>query len=326
MITISLIVPVYNPPLDRFRLCLKSLADQIYKDFEVILVDDGGWEDYEYVVNEYASLLPHLKILHQDHKGVSAARNNGIRSAQGEYIAFCDSDDFVEDNYLYSMAKAIPGFDLVICGIAEQFFPVNESKVNKSIFASLPSRYNWLQYTNFCWNKLFKKEIIINNNIFFDENIKLGEDALFLNQYFSCCNRIRLLSANLYHYMPNLNSATHSYKYEFWDWEQLVIDAQYKFFTQYGLNEFEVKFMQRWLYIKLKVAINYYLDNEIDKRKLHNRLSQIVSNLYFPKLYAMTDYNHNELFNRKDRVFLWLWSKLGIKGIKIGRFLKRLKG
>lgn len=323
---ISVIIPVHNPPLARFRLCLKSIASQIYENYEVILVDDGSTNNYENVLNDYRGKIPGLQVIKQECGGVSKARNNGIAHATGEYIAFCDSDDYVEDNYLYSMAKAMDSVDLVICGVTEQSFPTIDSKVNGSIFSAFPSKYIWLQYVNFSVNKLYRADFFRDYGLQFDESVFLGEDALFLNSYLKHCSRICTISSNLYHYLPNPDSAIHNYKPDYWQWEKRVIEAQLDFFTRIPLNDNEIQFMQRWLYIKFKGAINYYIDNENNPIALHRYLKEIEKNSYFEKLYSIWDYKLNPCLNAKDRVFLKFWKNLGVKGMLLGRGVtKRLK-
>lgn len=117
---ISVIVPVYNvaPYLHK---CVDSLLDQTYPDLEIILVDDGSTDGSERICDEYAGRYPHITVIHQKNAGLSVARNVGLEAASGEWIAFLDSDDWVEKNMyevLFSLSQTY-GADLTSCATRE---------------------------------------------------------------------------------------------------------------------------------------------------------------------------------------------------------------
>ena len=141
---ISVIVPFYKTPIVRLRYCIESLLKQTYENFELLLIDDGNSVKYEAIKNEYEELDSRIHFIRQENAGVSVARNNGLHHAKGKYIVFCDSDDYVESNYLHELHNAVQDCDLAICGVADQWFPVIESKVDMRVFCSLPSVYNSL--------------------------------------------------------------------------------------------------------------------------------------------------------------------------------------
>lgn len=326
---ISVIVPVRNPPLAQFRLCLQSLAGQLYDNYEVILIDDGSDDkSFENIVTEYKDKFSDIKIIRQEHQGVGVARNNGIQSSSGDFIAFCDCDDFLSDNFLYNLRKAIQGVDLAICGVTEQFYPTFNSLVDMRIFSSMPSSYNYVQYVNFSVNKLYRKNIIQDNHIIFDGSIKLGEDALFLATYFSKCNRIRTIEDKLYHYLPNTHSAVHTYYPEYWDWESKGIIAQLKMFGTHPLNFMEQQFMQHWLFDKVRGAVNYYVDvGHINEETLRRKaiLSKIMQSDIYRKLMIDSNYKNNIFLSSKDKKVLWIWKHFGLENsVKIKKLYHRL--
>src|SRR5665647_1387418 len=98
---ISIIVPVYNVEL-YIRECLDSILTQTFKDFEVILVNDGSTDQSGDICNEYAKNDKRIKVAHKDNGGVSSARNVGIKLAQGDYIGFVDSDDRIDENMYHT--------------------------------------------------------------------------------------------------------------------------------------------------------------------------------------------------------------------------------
>ena len=94
---ISIIVPIYNVEKYLSR-CVDSILNQTFTDFELILVDDGSTDNSGKICDEYAEKDCRIKVIHKDNWGVSSARNVGLENSVGEYIMFCDSDDFVEKN------------------------------------------------------------------------------------------------------------------------------------------------------------------------------------------------------------------------------------
>ena len=96
---VSIVVPIYNTA-QFLRACLDSIISQSYEDFECILVDDGSVDESLEICKEYAHRDPRFVVIHQDNLGVSSARNKGIKIARGEYLAFIDSDDWVDPDYL----------------------------------------------------------------------------------------------------------------------------------------------------------------------------------------------------------------------------------
>lgn len=313
---ISVIVPYYNSNLFRFRRLLESVLSQSFTDFELLVVIDGSKQKYQHIQEDLESKDKRVKFFVQKNAGVSAARNLGIERSSGEYIAFVDSDDFLEDSFLSHLYKAIQGYDIAICGIDEQHYPTITMKMDRRVFFSLPAEYCWLQYTNFSVNKLYRAEIIRSHHIRFQENVRLGEDALFLADYFQYCKSFSLLDERLYHYIPNCNSATNTFLPEYWNWEQQVIDLQWKLYTQYPLTKREEEFLYYWLFIKFKGALFYYISNDYRCNDLDVYLERITSNNYF-KLLLQKDVSVGEFFSKNMIRVLKLWRYSGVFGVKL---------
>lgn len=323
---ISVIVPIHNPPLARFRLCLNSLMNQLGVNYELLLVDDGSTVDVEKIVKKHQNQFKNLEFYHSKKQGVGAARNTGLEMASGDYIVFCDSDDFVENNYLFSLWSALKSADLAICGVTEQFFPVVDSFVDSHVFYSFPSIYNKIQYMNFSVNKIFKKSILDENNIRFDETIALGEDGIFIGEYIKYCKYIRTIANNLYHYLPNPASAIHSYYSNYWQWENRLITLQFEYFTQFPLNSIEEKYMYYWAFYKIRSTVNYYAEHEKNEDKLKKKLVEIEKSQIYTFLMKGCDLKHNIIFNKKEYLLLYTWKKQGLyKGIILKKCASLLK-
>lgn len=320
---ISLIIPMYKTPKLSLRKCLDSILDQTYTNFEVLVIDDGNAPGYEYLKEEYENLDTRIQFIRQKHSGVSVARNLGLRKANGTYISFIDSDDYLDQSFLKEMHQAIQTADLAICAVSEQYYPVYPGWTDRRVFFSKPSFYNGLQYINFVHNKMFRLNIIRENKIEFQEGVKLGEDALFLANYLEKCKGISKIREPRYHYVPAENSAMRHYREEYWKWERQVIDRQWALFHQYPLSQFESQAMEHWLYMKIRFLISYYLRGEKESKVKKKIIREICESSLFECLKKCKLKNHKH-FRRKDKLLIFVWRHLGAYFVWPTMFLFKL--
>ena len=208
----SVIIPIFNAQ-STLRKCLDSVLNQTFIDYEVICVDDGSSDLSGEICEEYALNNPKIRVFHQANRGVSAARNLGLMNAKGEYISFCDSDDWVEREWLsqlISMTTLLPrtlpvhAINLVgpygggYKGVAYEF-----NVDVKDGIQTLKSS----DTLGYLFNKIFDRRIIEQNNIRFDPNLRFREDEDFVLKYLRHIERI-VYSPNLnYNYLiPNLST------------------------------------------------------------------------------------------------------------------------
>ncbi len=202
---LSIIVPVYNTS-KYLKECLNSLLKQTIKDYEIIVIDDGSTDNSLDIIKEFNKKHPKiLKYKSIPNKGVSNARNIGLSMAQGEYIGFVDSDDYVSNSmFLKLYNKAInENADIVECGYNKVYNGKIESlKVkNNDVFDSnILKKPNILcESASYCWLHIFKKELIDKNKISF-ENYTIFEDLLFTYKAFKHANKIVKVFEPLYYY------------------------------------------------------------------------------------------------------------------------------
>ena len=317
MVEISVIVPFYKPQRLQFRKCLDSLAQQHFERYEVILVDDGNPEVWNTIAEEYSKNHQNVQVLHQKNGGVSVARNAGIQKASGKYIAFVDADDYVEKDYLSTLHDAIQDCDLAMCGIAEQYYPMDDRWMEARVFFSTPAVYTGIQYINFCVNKLYKAEIIRENNISFPVDVKLGEDAIFLSGYYQHCRSIRTVSDLLYHYVWTPDSAVHSFDSKYWDYEKRVIEKQLLLFQQYPLTNDHHNELLRWLYLKMQNVTFYYI-GKMPKNESGVIIQTILEATVFKKLRKCSLSHRGTVFAKRERLFLFLMRNFGVIGARLG--------
>lgn len=188
---VSVIIPVYN--VEKYiKECLNSIVNQTFKDIEIICVDDGSTDDSLSILNEYAKKDSRITVLTQKNQGAAVARNRGIEIAKGEYLSILDSDDFFDVKMLEKMYnKAIDtDADIVICeanrieeksknvyilqnALRKRYLP------DKDVFNYADIKDKIFQLTTaWAWNKLFKKDYIIQENVRF-QNLKNINDFYF---------------------------------------------------------------------------------------------------------------------------------------------------
>ena len=200
---ISVIVPVYNVE-QYLRRCIDSILSQTFSDFELLLIDDGSKDKSGDICDEYAAKDARIRVFHKVNGGVSSARNLGLVKANGEFIFFVDSDDYLDNTHLENYSKDIDNFDLIFQGyklVDETTGKILEKKTFHEIETlDFESSMNVMEQIfsigNFfgpTWNKIFRASIISENEIKFKEDVNLREDEIFT---FSYCRFVSLKSAS----------------------------------------------------------------------------------------------------------------------------------
>ena len=190
MPTVSVIVPVYNAEGVVSR-GVDSILAQSYQDFELILVDDGSTDSSGAICDNYAQQDGRVRVIHQENAGVSVARNAGLNVAQGEWVTFVDSDDIVLDGFLESLVIAVnrdERIDLAYCGYAIIDGSTSIKTYRSATYIGKEQLHDVLSSTKLLyrcspWAKFFRRSIITDNGLQFDENLTISEDRLFLYQY-----------------------------------------------------------------------------------------------------------------------------------------------
>lgn len=231
-ILISVIIPVYN--VDKFlHRCVDSIIAQTYKNFEIILIDDGSDDSSGLICDDYAFKYKNIDVYHQKNQGVVSAREKGIYSAKGKYLSFIDADDWVESYFLQSLIENIEKYnaDIVIEGYCKDIKEKNR-KVKNHIEAGIYEAetralfYKEMLQCNtfyefgvepFLWNKLFKRDLFIDCMEGMDDKISEAEDAALVFPYLLHSNRIVVTGDCLYHYVYRKSSVTNERKFNYFD-------------------------------------------------------------------------------------------------------------
>ena len=219
---VSLIVPVYKAE-KYVKHCIESLQSQIFRDIEIILVDDGSPDRSGEICDAYAADDPRIRVIHKENGGVSSARNAGIDAAHGKYIVFADSDDYAEPDYIESLLSARETdreaghiwccFQTVTDYAYEEAKPTCLSDKPEMLFfrAEIMTLHDmWLDTGPFC--KLYRTDVIKKNHIHFDEGLSLGEDWLFNLAYLDAVpdTSIKVIAKPLYNYVQRSSESLDS--------------------------------------------------------------------------------------------------------------------
>lgn len=331
---VSVIVPVYKVPEKYLRQCIGSIRNQTLKEIEIILVDDGSPDDCGKICDEYAEKDPRIKVIHQENRGVSFSRNVGIdcSSRDSEYISFIDADDYVDERYLEVLYKKIRenDSDAVQCNHS---YVTEDGKLTKR--ERIPDRlidlaiekkflYNMItpefsrRYEN-CyygairgvWGKILRKRIITENNLKFNEEMKIGEDAIFVLSFLKCAHYIETFNDYLYVYRVYSMSANRQYRSDIMEQRDRLLLQYLQCFKEDTSIEF------RTCYIRevLSAVINI-LKKDVCRKEKKNRNGEKRLQV---KNFITKEEVSGFLNSRYDRSFFDFKEKILLRSIEKGK-------
>lgn len=320
---ISVIVPVYNGE-KYIRECLDSIFSQTFTDFEIIIVDDGSTDNTFDILTELSVKCNNLSIIRQENKGVSCARNIGIKHAKGKYLCFIDSDDYIKNNFLEKLTEVVreENVDWVLSGNIE----FDDKKVSKKLILPekeyvLSKEIDCLQFFNLSlltapFAKLYRRDIIINNNLLFNEKISYAEDREFNIYYAQNIQNVKSISYIGYYYRTDsINSLSkkkrsYKFKYDLFYWRLLKNNFLRRNHCSNEVNTFLVNVLYHIVNDNIKLLAESYSPKEmnsilsdvlsyIDKKILRKYSSFIKANaiqkyliLYIPLVVLLKIYYH----------------------------------
>lgn len=262
---ISVIIPAYNAART-IRRCIQSVLDQTYTEWEMIIVDDGSKDDTLDICQSYDD--SRIRVLHKENGGVSSARNHGLKFAQGDYIAFIDSDDFIEADYLEHLSQGL-GYDIVISGFCYENTPESSSfhlkLANREAVGRELSKLINADQLCYPWGRLFKRSIIETYHIRFDEAMRFAEDNVFNWEYLCHINSLRIDTTQKdYHKSSDEGGAGYNLSFEEMDYVdgQLFMLSQ-KLESYYGIKlQLQTKQLMHVLFLKdmLSLTATYWFD------------------------------------------------------------------
>lgn len=320
---ISVIVPVYNAEkyLDK---CIESIANQTYRDLEIILVDDGSPDNCPAICDEWAKKDKRIKVIHKPNGGVSSARNAGLDSYTGEYVTFIDSDDYIEVNMFERIFEALSAKDVDLVFIREKSVNIKGNTIY--INGDMPSgeilyldkekaaeRIIGMQINGMC-DKTYKRSLVDGIRVF--EGKKHGEDLLFNIQVLEKVKTAALIDDILYSYVSNEDSITHI------PFNEHTVDGL--FFKDKAEKIIENKFPQyldlarRRSFVARQSVVRKIIDEKLQKQQkaLLGELTQYLNEKY--------DLVRNHL-SKKEKLEYFLYTKAKILYLPYIHFIEIVK-
>lgn len=291
---ISIVVPVYNIPDELLECCLNSIKNQRFRDFEVIIIDDGSpLKSNLTLCKEFADTDSRFVFYQQKNSGVSVARNKGIDSAGGDWILFVDPDDWVAENYLTEMVKYVDTkADIILCDCyvnseteenVNHFF--NKKNITKDdaliqIFGN--NKYYNPPYiaVGTPWAKMYNVSFLRRNNLQFDVQLRRMQDNVFNLYAFYDAEKIVYVNQSLYHYRIFQNSVSNKYSERVFDDFSKVLNSTERFLKEKNVfNQFEQAYYARIIQSFNSYAKFYYCSKDnphrfIEKKRHFKKLIQ----------------------------------------------------
>ena len=318
---ISIIVPVYQAAAT-IQLCINSILNQTFTDWELLLIDDGSDDDSLFQCQQMADDDERIRVFAQKHQGVSAARNFGLSNMKGQYVCFIDADDIVESDYLESLYQ-YKDFDMVICGYYVDKTKTNGELIKREVFlpkdvelknlnertSLIPLFMQGMIHIN-C-NKLLHSNIIKKRKLLYSP-IPINEDYVFMTQYLFFCNSLKTVGAPLYHWVQREGkqsgvSAAPS------NLLQIYNDAHDLTASFFGNKEIASEIM----YYSYYLVILKYFKMIGNGRKTYKDLNELMDNRYVRESFSIHKagtlgefYMKNLLKMRWFRLFHFIHSRL----------------
>lgn len=268
MTKVSIIVPVYN--VEKYlKKCLDSLINQTLKEIEIIIVNDGSTDNSELIIKIYTENYPDkIKVINKENGGLSDARNYGIPYATGEYIAFLDSDDYVElDTYekMYNKAKEDDS-DLVECDFIWEY-PDRKKVDTGKIYKNKKEMLTYARVV--AWNKLIKRSLIEEHKIEFPKGLRY-EDVEFFYKMVPYYNKVSFVKEPLIHYIQRSSSISNTQN-ERTKEIFTIMDNVIEYYKENNLYE-EYKTELEYTYARLLLCSSLFRITKIEDAKIRKQL------------------------------------------------------
>lgn len=285
---VSVIVPVYNTEKYIAR-CIESILNQSFKDYEIILIDDGSSDNSGNICDYYSEIDNRIKVIHIENNGVSFARNYAINISNGKYITFIDSDDIIDSDMLKTLYELLINneVDMALCSYKGKDNISLISKEDKLIKYTKEEACDMF-FTNlepfapsFVWGRMIKKSLLKERK--FREDIFLMEDALFnIELILNCNNGIIFTTKQLYYYIQREGTASNTFNKRrissFYALEEILLIA----------NKVNKKYEDEYLKIYSKLVLNILQDiikYDFDgNREIYYEIAKKINKRYFKNI------------------------------------------
>lgn len=325
-ILISVVIPVYN--VEKYlSQCIDSVLHQTYHNTEILLIDDGSTDKSGLICDQYAIQNSKIRVIHNKNKGVSAARNTGLKAAQGEYVIFMDSDDYIEKSMYEEMLHIINKYrcDLVICDCVKEFSDHSENYTHnirggfydhKQLIEEyypellITKDINYPATISNCLC-MFKKSIL-NGEVCYKSEVRYSEDWLFGTQIVIRCNSLYYMKEKYYyHYRMNPGSATHKAVADKWKDYSALYDGFVKEFSYIKGYDFKDQLDKVLLFLVYNSVGNIY-NIDLSFKEKYKLIREILNDSRVRKMFQQIEINRI-LLSKKQKLLSVIYKyKIGI--------------
>ena len=263
---VSVILPIYN--VEKYlNKCIETVVNQTYRNLDIILVDDEAKDSSPAICEKWKAKDERINVIHKKNGGLGLARNTGLEHAQGDFVVFVDSDDFLETNAIEKLLENREDADTVLCGhnvyygknnieekhikyAGEKFVSEKVRDILVEMMGSLPEENDDIALPVSVWHGLYSMDIIKKNNIKFpSERVFISEDMVFDTDYFRHSKKVKFINDCLYYYRKdNENSLTSVYNPERFKKEiDLYLELDRKLSEIYSKDEYLFRLQRTFL-------------------------------------------------------------------------------
>lgn len=322
-VVISIIIPVFNSE-EKIKRCIKSILNQSFDDFEIIIIDDGSADKTGSICDYFAQVDKRIKVIHIENNGVSNARNIGIDKAEGKYLMFVDSDDYIDELMLETYIRDLEEKQLDICIGSINIIENNKIKTYK-IFddEEIDSKKFWnllgedLSVLGYVWGKLFRTDLIKKNHLSFDTDMYSQEDLNFNLSYYDKCKKFGFISYIGYIYDFEAGKRRPPYL-DF-------IRNQIKIYELIDKHTNVSKKVQDVINTKINLFLFNYLFDSVNKSKFNEKIVKLCNFREFTTYLSvqnnlLDNYFYLKEFYKKHFRVLYLYISI----LKLKSIIKRL--
>lgn len=297
--TLSIVIPIYKAE-KYLPQCLESVLNQTYKDYELILVDDGSPDNSGSICDEYANKDSRIVVIHKENQGSVLARKSGFERANGLYISFLDSDDWIEPDFFQRIFEKIENYDVVCCGFTSEYedgLSVKEKNAIDTGFYTGSSLQNILKnclYNGYyfengivpaLWCKVFKKSLVKPIIELVNPKIKMGDDAAITYPVLAKAANVYVDNSNTkYHYRRLCNSMSTSYDSEYF----LRLHLLYNHLNSLLFDE-EIWQRQIIYYFTNLITIGYFSEFNAYFHKKIRKMTEEINNDWIKDILLRAD-------------------------------------
>lgn len=320
---ITIIVPIYRIKEEYLRRCIKSFIEQTSKEFYVILVDDGSPDKCGKICDEYANQYNFIKVIHQENRGVSVARNTGIVNTKTKWLTFVDPDDWIENKtieiILNKLKNEARGSDIIMYNYVREFEnkrnieilncndgyldKKNMEECKKAPFFKLiqNDKVNFFSI-NAIWNKVYKTEFLRNANILFIPEARKGQDRLFNADAINSTDKIFYINELLYHYRCYSESVTNRYNPQIISLTNIEINELKEQIKKHNLNYDEC--LNARICTRLYSCTRLYFFNKSNPKKWKDIKKEVRYETSREPFYSALKNVDYKLLTSKERIFI----------------------